>query len=248
MLLSVFLIVIVALSGVVWFSRNQINELQSKNNELQNQNGELTTQNSILQNQTNSLENLNNILKNQTITLQNQTAAIQNETNALQNQIDSLQNQNEALQNQTKDLQNQTTTLQNENSLLQGEVNMSLSNPDVEIINFWQSGGGSVVFTYTAWTFNVTIQNMKNNNISGLSLQVTRIAVNSTVSPLNPVTKTINYTTQIDSLAPYEIRTISGYLGGAGFVGDFNNAGAIWVITLTTPQTVDSKTYTGIFN
>jgi multidrug efflux pump subunit AcrA (membrane-fusion protein) len=246
-----FIVIIAVLASFVWLSYNQVSELQNQQISITSQNGILRNQTITLQTQNDELQSNNTELQRKIEELQTNITKLQNQTNDLENQKSSLQDQigdlnrqNSALQNQTIFLQNQNENLQNQTNLFLSQLNGSKTNPNVKIADFWQSGGLPIVFGYTAWNFNVTIQNMKNESIRGLSLEVVRIAINNTVNPANPVTKLINYTTTIDLLSPYETLTISDHLGGTGFVGDFNAAGANWVIKLTMPQVIDTKTYT----
>jgi hypothetical protein len=73
-LLSVFLLVIIALSGFVWYSNSQVSQLQNQNNALLNQTNVLLQQNSVLINRTNEF--------------QGQIASLQAQMSALQNQTD----------------------------------------------------------------------------------------------------------------------------------------------------------------
>lgn len=77
-LCSIFLVIIIAISGIVWYSANQVEELQNQNNKLTTQLTEQQNQISDLQNQTNMLQTQNNDLQNQVNEMQKQISYLQN--------------------------------------------------------------------------------------------------------------------------------------------------------------------------
>lgn len=66
-LLGIFLVIIVVLCTVVWFSLNQVNELQNQNRALQEQNGALQDQNRELQDKNKELQDQNSYLQSNAI-------------------------------------------------------------------------------------------------------------------------------------------------------------------------------------
>jgi hypothetical protein len=158
---SVFLIIIMALSCVIWFSYSQIGELKNQKNVLQSQNCELS--------------NLNSSLTEQNIFLQEQIKETRNQTAILQNQMEPLQNQNEILLNQTNELQEQIDALNQ-------TLNEFTESSNLKITAFSHSEPESIVFGYTTWLFSVEIQNIGQQNASELILEVKQMINGQTMN------------------------------------------------------------------
>ena len=73
----IFLLATITLSGILWYSVNQTNELQSQNDTLKTQLQDMQNQNNQLQSQVNASQNRINELENQTASLQNQIDNLQ---------------------------------------------------------------------------------------------------------------------------------------------------------------------------
>jgi uncharacterized membrane protein (DUF106 family) len=159
---------------------------------------------------------------------------VHNQISDLQNQIDKLQTQNKELQDQTSELEDQIDTLQAQNSELQ-DKNSELQNQlielenmidiarDVKITDFeWIGGYHSLGQVNLFQNFKVTIENMGNNNVSGLTLSV---------KLLSGTTKIDEYTTQINITRAGQIVEIYGIVS-VGVIGGYAHT-AVGVTTLT---------------
>jgi chaperonin cofactor prefoldin len=144
------------------------------------------------------------------------------------NQISGLQSQNSDLQEQIDELQDQINSLKDQNSELQSQLN-ELENinaaHDVKITAFaWVGGYSSLGQVNLFQSYRVTIKNMGNNNVSGLTLYVELLSVGTD--------RTIgDYTSQIDFIHAGEIVEIGG-LVSVGRIGSYAHT-AVGVITLT---------------
>jgi predicted RNase H-like nuclease (RuvC/YqgF family) len=133
----------------------------------------------------------------------------------LQNQIDKLQAQNSELQDQNSELQNQISELEAQKSELKDQIaklqnqlieleNMINIARDVKITDFeWIGGYHSLGQVNLFQNFKVTIQNMGNNNVSGLTLSVKLLSVETNA-------EIDEYTTQIDITRAGQIVEIYG--------------------------------------
>ena len=133
----------------------------------------------------------------------------------LQNQISELQDRNSGLEEQIGELQEQ---------LIERE-NMIDSARDIKITKFeWTGGYHSLGQVNLFQNFNVTITNMGNNTVSGLTLSVKLFSVESNA-------KMDEYSTQIDIISAGEIVEIWADVS----VGDIRSYAhvAVGVITLT---------------
>jgi regulator of replication initiation timing len=150
---------------------------------------------------------------------------VHNQISDLQNQISKLQAQNSDLHEQVSELQDQNTELQNQTSELKKQLN-DLQNQtyrglNVEITAFeWIGGYHHLGQVNLFQNFKVTIENMGNNNVSGLSLSVKLLSVGTNA-----------YTKQIDIIRAGQIVEISGFVS-VGDIGSYAHT-AVGVITLS---------------
>jgi predicted PurR-regulated permease PerM len=141
---------------------------------------------------------------------------VHNQISELQNQIDKLQAQNSELQDQNSELQNQLIELEN-------MINITR---DVKITNFeWLGGYHSLGQVNLFQNFKVTIENMGNNNVSGLTLSVKLLMAVYTKAEID------EYTTQIDIIRAGQIVEIYGDVS-VGVIGSYAHT-AVGVVTLT---------------
>lgn len=113
------------------------------------------------------------------------TWAVYNQMSDLQNQIDKLQAENKELQDQNSELQNQLIELEN-------MINITR---DVKITDFeWIGGYHSLGQVNLFQNFKVTIQNMGNKNVSGLTVSVKLLMAVYTKDQIDEYTKQINIT------------------------------------------------------
>lgn len=152
----------------------------------------------------------------------NQISELQNQINELQEQNEELQKQNNELQDQNRDLQHQISELQNQLIELENMINITR---DVKITNFeWIGGYHSLGQVNLFQNFKVTIKNMGNNTVSGLTLSVKLLSVGTNA-------KIAEYTTQINITRAGQIVEISGDVS-VGAIGSYAHT-AVGVITLT---------------
>jgi regulator of replication initiation timing len=157
------------------------------------------------------------------------TWLVHNQISDLQNQISKLQAQNSDLHEQVSELQDQNTELQNQTSELKKQLN-DLQNQtyrglNVEITAFeWIGGYHHLGQVNLFQNFKVTIENMGNNNVSGLTLSVKLLSVGTNA-------KIGEYTKQIDIIRAGQIVEISGFVS-VGDIGSYAHT-AVGVITLT---------------
>jgi septal ring factor EnvC (AmiA/AmiB activator) len=159
----------------------------------------------------------------------NQIRIQQNQISELQDQNSELQAQNSDLQNQIRDLQANISELQDQNSELQNQLieleNMINIARDVKITNFeWIGDYHSLGQVNLFQNFKVTIQNMGNNNVSGLTLSVKLLSVETNA-------EIDEYTTQINITRAGQIMEIYGDVS-VGNIGGYART-AVGVITLT---------------
>jgi predicted PurR-regulated permease PerM len=141
---------------------------------------------------------------------------VHNQISELQNQIDKLQAQNSELQDQNSELQNQLIELEN-------MINITR---DVKITNFeWLGGYHSLGQVNLFQNFKVTIENMGNNNVSGLTLSVKLLMAVYTKAEID------EYTTQIDIIRAGQIVEIYADVS-VGVIGSYAHT-AVGVVTLT---------------
>jgi regulator of replication initiation timing len=158
----------------------------------------------------------------------NQISQLQIQNSDLQKQVDELQDQINELQHQNKELQDQNSELQDQNGELQNQLfeleNINAAH-DVKITAFaWVGGYSSLGQVNLFQSYRVTIKNMGNNNVSGLTLYVELLSVGTD--------RTIgDYTSQIDFIHAGEIVEIGG-LVSVGRIGSYAHT-AVGVITLT---------------
>jgi hypothetical protein len=139
------------------------------------------------------------------------------------NQIRMQQNQTSELQNQNSELQDQNSELQNQLIELENVINITR---DVKITDFeWVGGYGSLGQVNLFQNFKVTIQNMGNNNVSGLTLSVKLLMAVYTKDKIG------EYTTQIDIIRAGQIVEIYGDVS-VGVIGSYAST-AVGVVTLT---------------
>jgi TolA-binding protein len=154
---------------------------------------------------------------------------VHNHVSALQNQISELQTQNRELQDQNTDLQEQNTDLQEQLSELQNQLS-ELQNktgvaPDVKITAFkWLGGFNPIVGVTLSHPVNVTIQNTGSNDVSGLSLTVKLLYIDTQTEVGQGFAK------QIDIIHAGEILEISGSIFAT--LGSFSKDSAECVMTL----------------
>jgi cell division protein FtsB len=120
-----------------------------------------------------------------------QISELQNQIGELQAQNSALQEQNSDLQEQNSDLQNQTDELQNQLIELQNKIDISAAR-DVKITDFeWKGGWYSLGQVNFFHNFVVTVRNMGDNNVSGLTLSIKLLSgeLNATIT---------GYTTQFN--------------------------------------------------
>jgi cell division protein FtsL len=158
----------------------------------------------------------------------NQICIQQNQISELQDQNSELQAQNGDLQNQIRELQANNSELQDQNSELQNQLieleNMIDIARDVKIIDFeWVGGYHSLGQVNLFQIFNVTIENMGDNNVSGLTLSVKLLSgTKATVD---------EYTKQIDIIRAGQIVEIFGDVS-VGVIGSYART-AVGEVTLT---------------
>jgi regulator of replication initiation timing len=160
-------------------------------------------------------------VNNQISELQSQNSDLQKQVNELQDQVNELQHQNKELQDQNSELQDQNSELQNQLFELE---NINAAH-DVKITAFaWVGGYSSLGQVNLFQSYKVTIKNMGNNNVSGLTLYVELLSVGTD--------RTIgDYTSQIDFIHAGEIVEIGG-LVSVGRIDSYAHT-AVGVITLT---------------
>lgn len=152
-------------------------------------------------------------------------------------QISDLQNQNSNLQNQINELQDQNRDLQDQNSELQDQLieleNMIDNTRDVKITAFqWIGDYHHLGQVNLFQNFKVTIQNMGDNNVSGLTLSVELFSVATN-------TRIDGYTTQISTIGAGQIVEISGAVS-VGVIGSYAST-AVGVITLTLGDVLSDR-------
>jgi len=153
---------------------------------------------------------------------------VHNQISDLQNQINELQEQNEELQEQNTELQDQNTDLQDQLSELQNKIDIAR---DVKITAFEWIGGFNPVGGLTlAHPVKVTVKNMGINDISGLTLTVKLVYVD-TYTEVGQ-----GYVKQIDIIHAGEILEFSGEIWAT--IGSFSKDSAVCVITLTLGNVV----------
>jgi len=158
----------------------------------------------------------------------NQISDLQNQINELQEQNEELQEQNSELQDQNTDLQDQLSELQNQLSELQNKIGIAR---DVKITAFEWIGGFNPVGGLTlAHPVKVTVKNMGINDISGLTLTVKLVYVD-TYTEVGQ-----GYVKQIDIIHAGEILEFSGEIWAT--IGSFSKDSAVCVITLTLGNVV----------
>ncbi len=153
----VFLLVIIALSASLWFSRNEENNLAIQNTKLQRQNENLKNQIEDLQNQTIQLKNQNSLLNNQTIDLQNKISTYPVRINHLENQTMTLEKNNTELRSQIIQLQNEINELRNPSYKA---IVTSVTNDE-----WWNPGGIALTSKYY-----ITIKNLGAKDVEGLTI------------------------------------------------------------------------------
>jgi regulator of replication initiation timing len=143
-------------------------------------------------------------------------------------QISELQSQNSDLQNQVNELQDQNRELQDQNSELQDqliELEKKDAARDVKITHFeWKGGYHHLGQVNLFQAFKVTIENMGDNNVSGLTVSVELLSVRTNA-------KIDEYTTQIGFIRAGEIEEIGGFVS-VGVIGRYAHT-AVGVITLS---------------
>jgi regulator of replication initiation timing len=149
---------------------------------------------------------------------------VHNQISDLQNQINELQEQNEELQEQNSELQDQNSELQDLNSELQNqliELENMINARDVKITDFeWIGGYHSLGQVNLFQNFKVTIKNMGNNTVSGLTVSVKLLSVGTNA-----------YTKQIDIICAGQIVEIYGDVW-VGNIGSYAHS-AVGEVTLT---------------
>jgi hypothetical protein len=152
----------------------------------------------------------------------------------LQNQIGELQAQNSELQEQNRDLQNQTDELQNQLSELQKLIDYA---QDVKITAFkWVGGFNPVIGMALAHPVQVTIENMGVYDVSGLTLAVKLVYVDTQTEVGQGFTK------QIGVIHAGEILGFGGEIWAT--LGSWSADSAVCVSTLTLGDVVlDEYTY-----
>jgi predicted PurR-regulated permease PerM len=141
---------------------------------------------------------------------------VHNQISDLQNQIDKLQAQNSELQDKNSELQNQLIELEN-------MINITR---DIKITDFeWLGGYHSLGQVNLFQNFKVTIENMGDNNVSGLTLSVKLLLAVYTKDKID------EYTTQINITRAGQIVEIYGDVS-VGVIGSYAHT-AVGVVTLT---------------
>jgi TolA-binding protein len=164
------------------------------------------------------------------------TWAVHSQMSDLQNQIDKLQAENKELQDQTSKLNDQIATLQAQKSELQDQ-NSELQNQLIELENMvniargvkitdfeWIGGYHSLGQVNLFQNFKVTIQNMGNNNVSGLTVSVKLLSVGTNA-------EIAEYTRQTDIIRAGQIVEIYGDVW-VGNIGGYAHS-AVGEVTLT---------------
>jgi cell division protein FtsB len=156
---------------------------------------------------------------------------LQRQNSSLQNQINELEDQNRKLKDQNNELQNQISEIQDQNSKLQDQV-IELENMinidtarDVKIAGFeWKGGYYSLGQVNLFQAFKVTIQNMADKTVSGLTLSVELFSAGANV-------EIDEYHKQIDIIRAGEKLEIGGAVS-VGVIGGYTHS-AVGVITLS---------------
>lgn len=143
------------------------------------------------------------------------TWAVHNQISDLQNQIDKLQAENKELQDQNSELQKKLIELEN-----------MINARDVKITDFeWIGGYHSLGQVNLFQNFKVTIQNMGNNTVSGLTVSVKLLMAVYTKDQID------EYTTQINITRAGQIVEIYGDVW-VGNIGSYAHS-AVGEVTLT---------------
>jgi uncharacterized membrane protein (DUF106 family) len=175
----------------------------------------------FVHNQISDLQNQINELQEQNEELQEQNTELQDQNTDLQDQLSELQNQKTELQDRLSELQNQLSELQNKIDIAR----------DVKITAFEWIGGFNPVGGLTlAHPVKVTVKNMGINDISGLTLTVKLVYVD-TYTEVGQ-----GYVKQIDIIHAGEILEFSGEIWAT--IGSFSKDSAVCVITLTLGNVV----------
>ena len=141
----------------------------------------------------------------------------------MQNQVNELQDQKSELQDQISELQEQNGELQTQLIELENMIDVAR---DVKITDFeWVGGYHSLGQVNLFQNFKVTIENMGNNNVSGLTLSVKLLMAVYTKDQID------EYTTQINITRAGQIVEIYGDVW-VGNIGSYAHS-AVGVVTLT---------------
>jgi opacity protein-like surface antigen len=141
----------------------------------------------------------------------------------LQNQISELQAQNDELQDQIGELQNQNTALQDKlDKIYEGPVQIT----EFKLIGRWNAPGGVLA----AIGFNLTIHNLENRDVNGLTVEVRVLNANGseiqakTMWDLGPgIYETDPF--DVGVLHAEEVRTLTG-----GIWSDWNTLDNAWTL------------------
>ena len=157
------------------------------------------------------------------ISLSTTTWFVHNQISDLQNQINELQSQNSELQGQNTDLQDQLRELQNQLIELQNKIDIA---HDVNITAVkWIGGFNPAIGLALVHPVKVTVKNMGINDISGLTLTVKLVYVD-TYTEVGQ-----GYVKQIDIIHAGEILEFSGEIWA--MIDSFSKDSAVVVATLT---------------
>ena len=154
--------------------------------------------------------------------LHTQISELQIQNGDLQNQVNELQDQKSELEDQINELQDQNGELQTQLIELENVIDVAR---DVKITDFeWVGGYHSLGQVNLFQNFKVTIENMGDNNASGLTLSVKLLSAGTNA-------KIGEYTKQIKIIRVGQIVEILGVVSVGG-IGSYADT-AMGVITLT---------------
>jgi len=158
----------------------------------------------------------------------NQISDLHNQISYLQTQNSELQDQNSELRDQNTDLQDQLRELQNQLIELQNKIDVA---SDVKIIAFEWIGGFNPIGGLTlAHPVKVTVKNMGVKDVSGLTLTVKLVYVDTQTEVGQ------GYVKQIDMILAGEILEFSDSIWAT--LGSFSKDSAVCVVTLTLGDVV----------
>ncbi len=157
--------------------------------------------------------------------LNSQNSDLRQQINELEDQNRKLNDQNSELQKQISEIQDQNSELQDQIIELEKTINIDTAR-DVKITDFeWTGGYYSLGQVNLFQSFKVTIQNMADKTVSGLTLSVELFSAGADV-------KIDEYNKQIDIIHARESLEIGGAVS-VGVIDGYTHS-AVGVITLSS--------------